>query len=57
MGVVLPDFAELHSPFMEFICGISISVVVIMVCLIVSKVLRLSPLMAHFLFGQKLGDR
>ncbi len=53
------------SPFREFIFsgnnyvfelffGIGISLMVIAVCLLVSKVLRTSDLLAHYLFGAKM---
>lgn len=47
------DFSETNTPFFEFVVSLSISVIIIIACLIVSAVLRLNPLMAHYLFGQK----
>lgn len=53
MGVILPNFGQLNSPLIEFCLSLLISVCVISACLIVSKILRMSPTLAHFLFGQK----
>lgn len=50
---VLPNFASLDSPFMEIVVSFAISVTVVVGCLLVSSVLRSSPILAHFLFGQK----
>lgn len=54
MQAVLPNFGELNSPFLEFICSSTIALLIMACCLGVSCVLRLSPVMAHFLFGEKL---
>lgn len=54
MGAVLPNFGELNSPFIEFILSLIISICVIAACLIVSNVLRLSPTLAHWMFGAKI---
>lgn len=51
---VLPNFALLDSPFLEIVVSFVISVIVVVGCLLVSSVLRSSPILAHFLFGQKL---
>lgn len=53
MQAVLPDFSQLNSPFLEFLCSSTIALTMMLCCLVVSCVLRLSPVMAHFLFGQK----
>jgi peptidoglycan/LPS O-acetylase OafA/YrhL len=53
MQAVLPNFGELNSPFLEFICSSTIALLIMACCLGVSCVLRLSPVMAHFLFGEK----
>lgn len=42
-----------ESPFIAFIVSIFITICVIAACLGVSQILRLSPTLAHFLFGQK----
>lgn len=43
-----------EAPFMGFVCSLVISCCVIATCLFVSQILRLSPWLSHFLFGQKL---
>ena len=53
MDNVLPNFSTLNSPFLEFICSLIISIFVILACLAVSHILRLSPALGYFLFGQK----
>lgn len=53
LSSVLPNFASLDSPFMEIVVSFAISVIVVVGCLLVSSVLRSSPILAHFLFGQK----
>lgn len=53
MQAVLPNFGQLNSPFLEFICSTIIALLIIACCLSVSCILRLSPVMAHFLFGEK----
>ena len=54
IGVLAPDFSQLNSPFMELVCSAGLSFLVVAACLLVSSVLRLSPVMAHYLFGQKI---
>lgn len=51
---VLPNFALLDSPFLEIVVSFSISIIIVVSCLLVSSVLRSSPILAHFLFGQKI---
>lgn len=53
MQAVLPNFGQLNSPFLEFILSTIIALLIIGCCLGMSYILRLSPAMAHFLFGQK----
>lgn len=38
---------------LEFTVGMAISVLVIIICLLISNILRLSPLLGHYLFGAK----
>lgn len=57
MQQLLPNFGILNSPFLEFWCSLIVSILVIANCLFISEVIRLSPLLAHFLFGQKLPQR
>lgn len=53
LTAVLPNFAELNSPFIELLVSFALAVVVVACCLPVSAVLRLNPYMAHWLFGEK----
>lgn len=54
MHLLLPNFSGVYSPFIEFLYSASLGVLVVAACLLVSSVLRLSPVMAHYLFGQKI---
>lgn len=56
MQNVFPNFAELNVPFLEFILSFLIAWLIVIACLAVSEVLRISPLLAHYLFGQKILD-
>lgn len=58
---VLPRFLIIHSEslraydskLLEFITALSIALVVVSICLLVSYIVRLSPFMGHYLFGVK----
>lgn len=54
MQAVLPNFATYNSPFLEFSLSLVLTGLVISVSLIISRILRMSPTMAHFLFGKKI---
>lgn len=54
IGVIFPQFGDLHSPLLEFVYSLTISIVIVAACLIVSSVIRLSPTLGHYLFGQKI---
>ena len=43
-----------NNPTLEFVVSIALSILVIGICLIVSNVLRTSPVLGHYLFGVKL---
>lgn len=43
-----------NNPILEFTVSIFLSILVIGVCLVVSNVLRTSPVLGHYLFGVKL---
>lgn len=49
--VFLSVFVFIH---MELMYSASLGVLIVAACLLVSSVLRLSPVMAHYLFGQKI---
>lgn len=42
------------NPVIELFISVIFALLVISVCLVVSKVLRTSPILAHYLFGQKI---
>lgn len=44
------------NPVLEFAVSISLSILVIGICLIVSNVLRTSPILGHYLFGVQLPE-
>ena len=54
MQAALPNFAELNSPFIELVLAVVLTILVITFSLLISAVLRVSPLLAHYLFGQKM---
>lgn len=43
-----------NNPILEFTVSIFLSILVIGVCLVVSNMLRTSPVLGHYLFGGKL---
>ena len=47
-------FQSTSNPVIELFVSLTIAILVITVCLAVSKVLRTSPILAHYLFGQKI---
>lgn len=53
LGEAFPIFSEYNLPIIEFICSLIIAFLVIVVCLGISAVLRISPTLGHFLFGAK----
>ena len=51
---VFGEFLQVNSnPVIELVLGLSIAVVVIAISLMISNVIRISPLLAHILFGAK----
>lgn len=57
MREFFPDFSQLTAPYVELIYSFFISTFAIAGSLAVSCILRLSPTLAHFLFGQKYINR
>ena len=57
MQALLPDFSNLNSPFLELLTGTAVTIAIMACCLLVSAVLRVSPIAAHYLFGQKIEPR
>ena len=47
-------FRDHAIPVIELACSLLVSIVVIFVCLIIGEVIRLSPQMAHWVFGAKI---
>lgn len=54
LGFMGDFFMENSNPLIEFVVALTISLVVVAVCLVISNVLRLSPILVHILFGAKL---
>ena len=48
-----PQLSAYDNKLLEFIIALSIALVVVAVCLLVSYLIRLSPLLGHYLFGVK----
>ena len=48
-----PQLQAYDSRFLEFIVIMAISLIILALCLITSYILRLSPFLAHYLFGVK----
>lgn len=46
-------FATNLNPTLEFVVSMILSVIVVSICLLVSSILRLSPFLAHWIFGAK----
>lgn len=49
----LGNFSITKEPFSELLISIILSIPIIAFCLFISSVLRLSPVLAHYLFGEK----
>lgn len=50
-------FTQYNNPAVEYAFTLCLSLVVIAICLVVSNVLRISPFLAHWLFGEKYAKR
>ena len=57
LGAAFPVFTEHPMPVIEFICSFVIAVIVVALCLLVSNIIRLSPILAHYLFGVKVSPK
>lgn len=57
IGEVFPIFAEHPMPVIEFVCSTVIAIIIVALCLLVSNVIRLSPILAHYLFGVKVSPK
>lgn len=50
-------FNDHPMPIIEFLASSFIAIAIIAVCLVISEIIRLSPWLAHWLFGAKTTDR
>lgn len=50
---IFPYFKNNNLPLIEFTCSIIMAVLIIIACLTISSIIRLSPTLGHFLFGAK----
>lgn len=57
LGAAFPIFTEHPMPVIEFVCTFCIAVVIVALCLLVSNIIRLSPILAHYLFGVKMPSK
>lgn len=53
LGSACPIFSEYNLPLIEFVCSLTIAFLIISVCLGISAVLRVSPTLGCFLFGER----
>lgn len=54
LGQIVCIFRDYPMPAVEFVFSLIIASVIILFCLLISKVIRLSPILAHLLFGVKV---
>lgn len=54
LGTVMPIFREHPMPLIEAACSFVIAILIVACCLLISKIIRLSPVLAHYLLGVKL---
>lgn len=51
---LLGDFFHAYkNPILEFFCSLMLAVLVVAMCLLVSNIIRISPVLGHYLFGVK----
>ena len=53
MGTVIQVFTEHPMPIIEATCSLAIALLIVACCLLISNIIRLSPIWAHFLLGVK----
>ena len=53
-GGVVHIFTDHHMPVIEAFCSLMVTLLIIAFSLLISSILRLSPILAHYLFGAKL---
>lgn len=54
LSSVISVFHDYSMPIIELMVSLSITLVIIAICLLISTILRLSPFIGHLLFGVKL---
>lgn len=54
LGSLMPFFADTPMPIIEAVCSFAIAILVVGSTLLISNIIRLSPIGAHYLFGVKL---
>ena len=54
LGIAMTIFTEHPMPVIEAVCSLAIALLIISCTLLVSSIVRLSPVLAHYLFGVKL---
>lgn len=47
-------FAENTNPTLEFFVSMAFAIVVVAICLLMSNIIRISPILGHYLFGVRL---
>lgn len=52
-GIAVTVFVDRQMPFIEFVVAMSISILIILMSLLIGSIIRLSPLLAHWIFGAK----
>lgn len=57
LGAAFPVFSEHPMPVLEFVCSTIIAIIIVALCLLVSNIIRLSPILAHYLFGVKVSPK
>ena len=50
-------FADNVNPAIEFAVSLILALVIVALCLIISNVIRISPILGHYLFGSKLPEK
>ena len=53
LGVIGRFFNENSNPILELVVSMIIALLVVGICLLLSKIIRISPILAHWLFGAK----
>jgi len=54
LGDAFPVFVDYPMPVVEAVCSFIIAIVIVALCLLMSNIIRLSPVLARWLFGVKV---